>query len=239
MKRIESQSLREQALSAIRAGIVLGEIRAGLIYSAPSLALRLGVSATPVREAMLDLVSDGIVMAVRNKGFRVVELTDHDLDEIFQLRLLLEVPSLGEIAGKLDTRAIQAAEKDILAMQDAMNAVDLKRFVEADLRFHLGLLRQVGNGRLVEMVDRLRERARLYGLSRLLEEGELAETTAEHRRILDALIAGDRRLVEGLMRKHLKHTRGVWAGRRENHSLSPSVQGLGLVAAGSGPQKLR
>src|SRR5260221_9167673 len=95
-RQIETVSLREQALSAIRSGIVLGEIKPGVVYSAPSIAAQLGVSSTPVREAMTELVTEGLATPVRNKGFRIVELTDHDLDEIFQLRVLLEAPTVAQ-----------------------------------------------------------------------------------------------------------------------------------------------
>ena len=72
----ERQSLREQVAQALRGALVAGEMRPGTVYSAPALATRFGVSATPVREAMLDLAKEGLVEAVRNKGFRVVGLSD-------------------------------------------------------------------------------------------------------------------------------------------------------------------
>ena len=80
--------------------MVAGELKPGEMYSAPALGERFGVSATPVREAMLDLVKDGFVEAVRNRGFRVLEMSDEDLDEVSQIRLLLEVPT--DCAGRQD-----------------------------------------------------------------------------------------------------------------------------------------
>src|ERR1700683_2643301 len=85
-------SLRDQGGRALEAAMVAGELRPGELYSAPALGERFGVSATPVREAMLDLARDGFVVAERNRGFRVVEMSDSDLDDILQIRLLLEVP---------------------------------------------------------------------------------------------------------------------------------------------------
>lgn len=63
----------------LRAALVAGEMVPGVTYSAPVLAERFGVSATPVREAMLDLINEGMIVAVPNKGFRIVETTDQDL----------------------------------------------------------------------------------------------------------------------------------------------------------------
>ena len=87
-------SLRDEAIQTLHAAIVAGILRPGVVYSAPAMAAQLGMSATPVREAMLDLVKEGLVETVRNKGFRVVELADDELDELTELRLLIEVPSV-------------------------------------------------------------------------------------------------------------------------------------------------
>jgi DNA-binding GntR family transcriptional regulator len=211
LRQIASVSLREQVIAAVRAAMVLGEIEPGRVYSAPSLARSLGVSATPVREAMLELVEEGLVEAVRNKGFRIVELTDSDLDEILELRLLLEVPSVGQVAGSLDAAATAELEAQLLEMEESSQAGDLTRYLQADRRFHLTLLEQLDNGRLVAIVDRLREHSRLYGFTQLSRAGRLDETTAEHRAIFEAVESGDRDAAERLMQVHLSHTRGAWA----------------------------
>src|SRR5919199_1566442 len=78
-------SHRERVADALRAALIAGELRPGEVYSAPGLAARFGVSATPVREAMLDLVREGLVDTVPNKGFRVRDLSDRELDEITEM----------------------------------------------------------------------------------------------------------------------------------------------------------
>jgi DNA-binding GntR family transcriptional regulator len=213
--KLETTSLRHQAAIAIRAAVITGEIEAGQIYSVPSLAAQLGVSATPVREAMLDLVSEGLVEPVRNRGFRIIEATATDLDEIFELRLLLEVPTLGRLAGSIsreDADRYASLATDIVS---AAEQGDLPRFLDSDRRFHLGLLGLLGNQRLVDFVDRLRLQSRLPGLDVLAESGALVVTANEHVEIVDALIEGSSKKVERLMTRHIRHTRGVWAGVQE------------------------
>jgi DNA-binding GntR family transcriptional regulator len=209
------RSLREEARLALRARIVTGEIAAGALHSVPSLAEKLGVSATPVREALLDLASEGLVEAVRNRGFRVITFDEHDLDEIFQLRLLLEAPSVRQVAGNLPPELERRLRGLVVELEKAAEDGDLARYLTADHQFHLGFLEPLGNERLVELVARLRDQQRLYGLPRLLHSAEFMATAAEHRAILDAAAAGDARAAENLMRKHLRHTRGIWAGIAE------------------------
>ena len=213
--RLEASSLRERAAEAIRNGIVTGEIRAGELYSVPTLAGRLGVSATPVREAMLDLANEGLVEAVRNRGFRVVELTDADLDEILEVRIMLEVPAVGRLAQELPPDASPQLRAIVDETEDRAKAADVQGFLTADRAFHLALVDLVGNRRLVDLVARLRDQTRLYGLPDLLASGILETAAADHRAILDAVVAGDAAAAESRMRSHLEQTtRGVWTGRR-------------------------
>ena len=88
-------SYRERVADALRAALIAGELRAGGVYSAPALAARFGVSATPVREAMLDLAKEGLVDVVPNKGFRVTEVSEQQLDEYTHISSLIEMPTDG------------------------------------------------------------------------------------------------------------------------------------------------
>lgn len=223
MSQIIPSSLREEARRAIRAGVVTGEIRSGEIYSVPSIAERLGVSATPVREALLDLANEGLVEPVRNRGFRIVVLDDQDLDEIFELRTLLEVPAVGRVAGRLDSRQLEIAQTALAELEAAAEARDLARYLTADQEFHRSLLEPLGNQRLVDLVGRLRDQQRLYGMPDLLHSASFLATASEHRRIFDAVSGGDKRLAESLMKKHLRHTRGVWAGADEPEDVGGGV----------------
>jgi len=212
----ERTSLRERVAESLRAALVSGRMVPGTTYSIPALADQFGVSATPVREAMLDLVNEGIMSAVPNKGFRVVELSDAELDQITELRRLLEVPTVGDLAGAIDRAAVRRLRSLADAVSDAARRGDVVAYVEADRELHLALLAEAGNPRLVEMVGRLRDQSRLYGLEQLAAEGVLVDSAAEHMRLIDALESGDRRAAERVMAHHLDHVRGIWASRRED-----------------------
>ncbi|MFZ8909025.1 MAG: GntR family transcriptional regulator [Candidatus Nanopelagicales bacterium] len=211
-------SLRERVAESLRAALVSGRMAPGTTYSIPALAEQFGVSATPVREAMLDLVNEGIVAPVPNKGFRVVELTDAELDQITELRRLLEVPTVGTLAGAIDRSSIKRLRSLASAVSDAARRGDVVAYVEADRELHLALLAGAGNPRLVEIVGRLRDQSRLYGLEQLAAEGVLVDSANEHMQLIDALESGDRLAAERVMAHHLDHVRGIWASRREERT---------------------
>ncbi|WP_432178628.1 GntR family transcriptional regulator [Streptomyces sp. NBC_00063] len=204
-------SYRERVADALRAALIAGELRAGEVYSAPTLAARFGVSATPVREAMLDLAKEGLVDAVPNKGFRVTAVSEKQLDEYKHIRSLIEIPTTAELATTADLAALESLRPVAREIVDAAVAGDLIAYVEADIRFHLGLLALSGNEHLVEVVGDLRKRSRLYGLNALVEAGRLEASAEEHLEILDALVARDEAAVRAVMTRHLGHVRGLWA----------------------------
>jgi DNA-binding GntR family transcriptional regulator len=207
----ERTSLRQQVGNALRAAMISGQLRPGVVYSAPALATTFGVSATPVREAMLDLAKEGLVEAVRNKGFRVTELSERDLDELTELRMLIEVPTTAALAGLLDAGALAELRTLAAAIEAGAADGDLVAYLEADRQFHLTLLGHAGNRHLVELVGELRSRARLYGLARLADSGVLVGSAREHGALLELIERGDTEGTEALIRRHIRHVRGAWA----------------------------
>ncbi|MBB1243634.1 GntR family transcriptional regulator [Streptomyces durbertensis] len=218
------ERLRDQVAHALRAALISGELRPGQVYSAPGLAEDFGISATPVREAMLDLAREGLVEPVRNKGFRVTEINERDLDQYTEIRALIEVPTVGRVtreAARADLEALRPVAEEIVR---AAREHDLIGYLEADRRFHLGLLGLAGNARLVETVGDLRKRSRLYGLTALDEAGELLPSAQEHLELLDLMLAGDAEGAEECMARHLGHVRSLWAreGRAEAAGDAPA-----------------
>ena len=116
------RSYREGVVEVLRAALVSGQMKPGRLYSAPTLAGQLGVSATPVREAMSELAAQGMVEVVRNRGFRVRELSDVELDEITQLRQLIEVPTTAALARSCDPGAIDAIRPLAASIETAARA---------------------------------------------------------------------------------------------------------------------
>ncbi|MEV4125339.1 GntR family transcriptional regulator [Nocardia sp. NPDC049707] len=218
LKSIRSRTtLRGQVSEALRSALITGEMKPGVVYPAPLLAAQLGVSATPVREAMLELVREGLVEVVRNTGFRVTEMSDAELDDLVELRLLIEVPIMGAVAEFCEgDTARRVAELRPLARQlvEAAEAVDLRGYTQLDTEFHIRFLALHGNPKIVEEVRGLRSRSRLYGLESLAAEGNLVATTVEHEQMIDLALARDRAGMADLVRTHIGHVRREWASHR-------------------------
>jgi len=215
--RLSRPSLRDQALAVLRQAMVAGEIRPGEIHSAAALAQQLGVSSGPVREAMLTLVNQGLLEMVPNRGFRVPPVSDADLDEIYELRLMLEVPAVESLArSTLETGEPPADPLGLVRghadrCEEAAEAGDVTAFLTADRDFHLGLLAWHGNKRLLAVVENLRDQTRLYGLQRLADDHRLLESAREHFRLLEEVVSGRPEEARDRMVTHLAHTRGDWS----------------------------
>lgn len=218
LTRVAARStLRDQVADSLRAAVVGGQMAPGEVYSAPVLAERFGVSATPVREALLDLVRDGLMEPVRNKGFRVTELDAAELDATGDVRLLLEPTAAALAAARPGPERAQAVSRlrgVARRVVEAAQRGDVVAHIRADREFHAGLLDLAGNPVLTETVMRLRDRSRLYGVPVLAREGRLVETAREHDVLLDLVVAGDADGAATAMRAHVSHVRGQWSGTK-------------------------
>jgi DNA-binding GntR family transcriptional regulator len=212
LRSLRRTNLREEALAVLRAAILGGELAPGSIHSAVSIADRLGVSPTPVREAMLELVKSGLVAVVPNRGFRVTVIDEQDLDEICALRLMLEVPAIAPVIERASDASLRELGTRVAELEAAAAKSDVPGFLVADRAFHLELLALAGNRRLVRIVAELRDQTRVVGLQTLAAAETLEATAAEHRPILDAIQARDVQAAQRLMRTHVEHIRGSWAG---------------------------
>jgi DNA-binding GntR family transcriptional regulator len=211
LRPVERLSLRERVSQALRAAIISGEMTAGQLYSAPSLGARFGVSATPVREAMLDLARENLVEVVPNKGYRVTEVSEKDLDDITALRLLIEPPVVRAVTPLIPGADFRELRELARAITDWARKGDLVAYTAADQVFHLRLLSYAGNPRITDLVADLRSHTRLLGLKTLLEQGELAGVAREHDAIVDTIESRDGAAVEQILREHIGQARGRWA----------------------------
>lgn len=199
-------TVNARVLDALRAAVVSGELAPGTLHSVQTLATQLGVSRTPVREALIKLAQQGMVRFERNRGVRVLQTSVHDLEEVFALRLLLEVPATRRATELLDDAGRRELRKVFRQMQRAAEADDEFRLWQHDRRFHRALLAASGNTRLASYVDGLRDTVLRQGVSTAGSSRSLSDILAEHEVILERVEAGDADGAADAMRRHVLHT---------------------------------
>lgn len=217
LEKGHSIPLREQVANSLRHALVAGDLEPGQVLTAPVLATEFGVSATPVREAMLDLATEGHVSPIRYKGYRVVEISPETRANILQLRSLIEIPLMAQVArngvsSEVLEHTAHVAQRSI----DVAQYGELVEFIRLDMELHLGLLETTGNDIAVRHVRSLRYMSRLTGLKDLVATGQLTHTAQEHLQIVDAIRNNDPEAMEAVMTRHLGHISGVWAGSGED-----------------------
>jgi DNA-binding GntR family transcriptional regulator len=199
-------SLTDQAVAAIRAAIGDGTLQPRRLYSAYQIAGYLGVSRSPVREALMRLAEAGMVTFERNRGFRIVIPGPADIAEVFQLRLLLEVPAARRAALRPPAGLDAALRAELAGMAAAADARDEPVVMRRDQRLHRLILEAAGNARLATLVDSLRDTTRTLGASTADRSRGLADIVAEHAPIVDAIAAGDGAAAGAAMAHHVSHT---------------------------------
>lgn len=187
-------SLREQVATWLRSALFTGDLTPGSTFSVPALAEQFGISATPVREAVLDLVHQGLVVAVPSKGFVVVDPSAEWIAQSVEIRRLLEVPTTCRIAETVTEEQLVPLRRKAKQILTHARKGDLRSFVEVDYAFHQELTGLCGNPMLTELVEDLRSRARVHTIPYIAGMGLLVKTAKEHTRLLDAM--AERDLVE-------------------------------------------
>jgi DNA-binding GntR family transcriptional regulator len=222
--RIEAgHSLREQIEESLTAAIIAGEVAPHELLTVPVLAQEYDVSATPVREAMLNLARRGFVSPVRNRGFRVREVGRDELEHLVRTRRMLECPPMLEIAPTFDASTRATFDELVEAIDASAEARDFATYVRSDKAFHLGLLALLGNPVLVEVVGNLRDQTRTVGLASAITPEHFRASIDEHAELLDLLEAGDGEAAAALMHRHVGHVLGWWSGEPEDPAAPVSL----------------
>lgn len=199
-------SMADRATAALRTAILNGDLEPDTLHAVHTVADRLGVSRTPVREAVIRLAADGMVRVHRNRGFIVLHTTAAELGQIFSLRLLLEVPAARAAATLATDEDIAALEADIERMRQAMDAQDAETFLRADRQFHRTLLTVSGNDRLAQFVDGLRNVVLSTGVSTANQSESIEEILEPHVELLELVRAHDSAGAARSMHRHILET---------------------------------
>ncbi|MFI6520308.1 GntR family transcriptional regulator [Spirillospora sp. NPDC050679] len=218
----------DTAYAELRRMILSGDAAAGSRLGEAELAEALGLSRTPVREALQRLNADGLVEVLPHRGARVVRWTAEDLEEIFELRGLLEPYAAARAARRgVPAEALAELSACCEAMEAAAAGGDFGRLAELNDRFHGRVIALSGNGRLPGLLTSVVHAPLVLGTFRRYDAAALARSMAHHRELVAALRAGDPEWAEAVMRSHIRSAAdhlldGVRAREREQATVRKS-----------------
>ena len=213
------RTLKDQAYETIKEAILSMQLEPGQPLVEEELAQQLGVSKTPVRDALNDLERDGLVTKILFKGTYVSEISSRDAEEIFQLRAVLEGLAFRQATPHLTPEDLAQAEELLDAADEARQQSNPPLCSQLGTQFHQLIIKKSTNQRLFPILDNLEDHTQRLRLVSNRIYGRLEKSSVEHRRILDALKQGDPLGAEQSLRDHLHSVlRGMgsdWENRTE------------------------
>ena len=198
--------LRDVVFQTLRRAIITGEFAPGERLMEISLANQLGVSRTPVREAIRKLELEGLVTMIPRKGAQVAKITEENLRDVIEIRITLE-----EFAASIACQRIDEEHKqEMREMYDQFKKAvedhaDLLELVEKDEQFHDSIVHAAKNKRLISIINSLREQFYRYRLEYLKDSSTHADLIEEHASLMDAIFQHDEERAKNLLRHHLRH----------------------------------
>ena len=202
-KVAEPVSLKDKAYNAIKSAILSLKLKPGDPLVESDLAQQLGISKTPVRDALLELEREGFVTKILFKGTYVSEVTLKDVGEVFQVRAVLEGLAARLVAPLLSAEELEEAEKIITAAEAALAEGDIALCSEHGKRFHRLIISKADNQRLQTIILNLDDHLQRFRLLSDQINGRLNKSLKEHRKILQALRGREPIVAEEAVRGHL------------------------------------
>ena len=200
---VKRQTLDESVYDAVRASILSGELRPGDPLVEAQLSADMGISKTPVREALIRLTRDGLVEQEQHRRSRVATPTLDDVRNVCELRRWVEGANAADAARRRDPELLEQLEATIVDGERALKRRDARRWAAAIEAFTDLLVEQSGNRYAGELLDRMRNVLALIGTISQGAPGRQSRSLEEHRAILEAIRAGDAKAAARATERHL------------------------------------
>ncbi|SHF13095.1 GntR family transcriptional regulator [Desulforamulus putei] len=195
--------LREIVFETLREAILSGKLEPGERLMEIQLAEEMGVSRTPVREAIRKLELEGFVVMIPRKGAYVAGISLKDITDVFEVRAALEALAAGLAAERATEEEIEQLQRSLLAYSEQTNRQDINGIVETDTDFHDLLYKASRNERLQQIITHLREVIQRVRTVSLSQPGRSKDAVEEHRQIVDAIADRNVELSQTLAREHI------------------------------------
>jgi DNA-binding GntR family transcriptional regulator len=183
-KLLPAPSLKEMALATIKEAMLARTLERDVMYTEAALTDELGISRTPVREALIHLASRGLITYFPRKGFKIKLLTEKDVRNLFELRLVLELAVIRHITPGLTKKALAEIERVRAKYQQVVQKDDPVESIHANMAFHACLAGLTGNSYLINALDEIGDLINLASVRSLEVDSRIHEALEEHERIV-------------------------------------------------------
>ena len=196
--------LRDVVFNTLRQAILRGEFKPGERLMEIQLANKLGVSRTPIREAIRKLELEGLVIMIPRKGAEVADITEKSLRDVLEVRKALEELAVQLACEKITQEELEELEKAGENFKKVLNrSKDITEVAEADVRFHDVIYMATDNQKLILLLNNLREQMYRYRVEYLKREEAHPQLIAEHAAIIEYISKGEKKAATDVMCKHI------------------------------------
>lgn len=197
--------LREIVFETLREAIINAVLKPGERLMEIQMAEEMGVSRTPVREAIRKLELEGFVVMVPRKGAYVAGISIKDIADVFEIRAAMEGLAAGLAAERITEEELEQLERILVKIGECVQNNDLEKLIEVDTEFHDTLYKACRNERLVQIVSNLREQIQRARTASLSTPGRSKYALEEHKKIVEAVSERNVELAGMLAREHIEN----------------------------------
>ena len=197
--------LRDVVFNTLRTAITTGQFAPGERLMEIALADQLGVSRTPVREAIRKLELEGLVVMIPRRGAEVARITEEGLKEVLEVRCALEELAVELVCKKVEKEGLAQLRNAHEAFVDAVKKGDILEITNQDELFHECIFELSGNRRLLQVVNNLKEQMFRYRMEYVKEKGYHEELVREHEKLIQTIRDGDVSAAKAIMKHHIQN----------------------------------
>ena len=195
--------LRDVVFNTLRKAILRGELKPGERLMEIQLANKLGVSRTPIREAIRKLELEGLVLMIPRKGAEVAQITEKNMQDVLEVRKALEELSVQLACERITPEQVEEMKMAAEDFRKVLKSGDVTKIAEADVKFHDIIFAATNNQRLITLLNNLREQIYRYRVEYLKDEKNYPRLIEEHRQIMQGLKERNEQYVVEMTKKHM------------------------------------
>ncbi len=203
IKMDEFLPLRDVVFNTLRQAILTGELKPGERLMEIRLADRLGVSRTPIREAIRKLELEGLVTMVPRKGAEVAQITEKSMNDVLEVRRALDALCAELACDRITEEELVGLKRACDAFEQAVRTEDVKEIARADVALHDIIVQATGNSRLIQLVNNLSEQMYRYRFEYIKDFSQHERLVEEHRIIYEGIIRKDKETASRAAKMHI------------------------------------